>query len=173
MATAVFVGVLLFTAPAHAAAPGSGGAAAVGLNIQSMVRGPQGHGTSFPAASWPDYLRPLSAAGLRVARTDAGWDLAEPDAPAGGQHRYDWSKFDELVADMARAGLRWTPVVDDSPLWASTRYSVYSPPQPGRYPDFAAFAGAFAARYGAGPDGHGGSFWREHPELTFLPVTDY
>jgi hypothetical protein len=82
-------------------------------------------------------------------------------------HRYVWTKTDLWVADLARAGLRWYPMLGYSTPWAvSVAGDLFS--APANDGDFAAFVGAFAARYGAG-----GSFWAAHPELPNLPTTVY
>jgi hypothetical protein len=82
-------------------------------------------------------------------------------------HRYDWS-FDDLIArSLAAHGLRWLPIIDYSPSWAhSIPGHDHSPPSSGS--DYAAYAAAFAARYG-----QGGSFWSAHPNLAVRPVDTY
>ncbi len=121
----------------------------------------------FTPAHWEAPLAAVRASGIRQARTDAFWMWAEPTAPVGGVHTYDWSKLDAEAGALARHGLRWLPVLDYSALWAASDPSNYHSP-PTSNDDYAAYAGAFAARYG-----RGGSFWAEHPELDPLPVTSY
>ncbi len=112
-------------------------------------------------------LAALRATGATVARSDTLWEAVEPSPPSGGVHHYDW-RFDDLVAaSLAQGGLRWLALLDYSALWARARPDLlHSPP---RSPaEFAAFAAAFAGRYGSN-----GSFWRAHPELPDLPVQIY
>jgi polysaccharide biosynthesis protein PslG len=112
-------------------------------------------------------LRALHATGATVARSDALWEAAEPTAPAGGVHRYDWSFDDAIAGTLAEHGLQWLPIIDYTAPWAQSVAGVdHSPPASAG--DYAAYAGAVAARYGAG-----GAFWREHPDLTALPVDTY
>jgi hypothetical protein len=112
-------------------------------------------------------LRAVRATGSTVARSDALWEATEPTAPAGGVHRYDWSFDDAIAAALARNGLRWLPIIDYSAPWAQSVPGVdHSPPS--STSDYAAYAGALAARYGAG-----GSFWRQHPNLASDPVDTY
>jgi hypothetical protein len=111
-------------------------------------------------------LAPLQDMPIGGYRMPFSWAYAEREA--GGP--YDFSSHDRVVAGAARLGIRVLPVLSDSPQWvrgSSTR--VGEPPEPGYEMNrFEAFAAAAAARYGAG-----GSFWREHPELPYLPIQDW
>jgi polysaccharide biosynthesis protein PslG len=110
-------------------------------------------------------LRALRATGATVARADALWEASEPSAPVAGVHHYDWSYDDQIASLLAAAGLRWLPVLDYTAWWAqSIPGQDHSPPRSAS--DYAAYAGAFAARYGSG-----GAFWAAHPELTAEPVS--
>jgi hypothetical protein len=112
-------------------------------------------------------LRALRATGATVARSDALWEAAEPTAPVGGVHRYDWSFDDAIATALAEHGLQWLAILDYTAPWAQSIAGVdHSPPASAS--DYAAFAGAFAARYGAG-----GVFWRDHPNLSAAPVDTY
>ncbi|MEA2157142.1 MAG: polysaccharide biosynthesis protein PslG, partial [Solirubrobacteraceae bacterium] len=112
-------------------------------------------------------LQAMAAGGLRYVRVDASWGGIEPAAPVAGVHRYVWGVYDTWVADLARHGLRWYPMVGYSAPWASSvPGDAFTPPAGDA--DFAAFARALAARYGPG-----GQFWAEHLELPSLPVTVY
>ena len=73
--------------------------------------------------------------------------------------------MDNLVALLASAGVRMTAVIDTPPAWAAGSGTDLSA---AHYGDYAAFAAAFAARYGVG-----GSFWATHPALPYLPITDF
>jgi hypothetical protein len=112
-------------------------------------------------------LSALAATGATIARSDALWEVTEPTPPVGGAHRYDWRFDDAIAASLARHGLRWLPILDYSAAWARAHPALlHSPP---RSPaEFAAFASAFARRYGAG-----GTFWQAHPDLSSLPVDVY
>ena len=111
----------------------------------------------------------MSADGLRIARLDAIWAWAEPDPPVGGVHTYRWdrdgSSLDDAVALFARHNVRIAAVLALAPGWAANGSADLAPEH---YGDYAAFAGAFAARYGAN-----GTFWAEHPELPRTPIRDY
>jgi hypothetical protein len=72
-----------------------------------------------------------------------------------------------VAGALAKHRLRWFPVLDYSATWAASYPSDYHSP-PTSNADFAAYAAAFATRYG-----RGGSFWAGHPELRPLPVTAY
>jgi hypothetical protein len=110
-------------------------------------------------------LAAVRATGATVARSDAFWEAAEPHAPVNGRHVYDWSFDDRIAASLAAHGLTWLPIIDYTAPWAqSITGQDHSPPR--SLADYAAYAGAFAARYGSG-----GAFWRAHPDLTAAPVT--
>jgi hypothetical protein len=126
-----------------------------------------GSGLVDDAAGRPAAFDAMRAGGLSYVRVDASWNAIEPALPTGGVHAYVWTTYDPFVADLARSGLRWYPMLGYSAPWAaSTAGDPFSPPAGDA--DFAAFAAALAARYGTR-----GSFWAEHPELPRLPTTTY
>ncbi|PZR68374.1 MAG: hypothetical protein DLM63_04255 [Solirubrobacterales bacterium] len=110
-------------------------------------------------------LDAMVRAGVTFVRDDAPWELVEPSPPIAGHHQYSWSVLDGVVEALAQRRLRWLPIADYSTTWASISPGYTFAP-PARIDDYAAFAAALAARYG--PDG---AFWREHPSLAAVPVT--
>src|SRR4051812_35095915 len=121
----------------------------------------------FTPTHWDAPLSAVRASGITQARTDAFWMWAESGPPRQGVHRYDWRRLDAVARALASHRLRWLPILDYSAIWAATYKGDYHSP-PRSNADYAAYARAFAARYG-----RGGSFWRSHPRLPRLPVTDY
>ncbi|MFQ5409919.1 MAG: hypothetical protein ACE5FI_16040, partial [Anaerolineales bacterium] len=96
------------------------------------------------APSQQQALDTIAAAGFGWIRQSFRWDEFEP---APGQ--FTWGAADELVAATARSGLQLIAVLEGSPAWARPAHAdapLTAPPQDGNA--FAAFAGAFAARYG-------------------------
>lgn len=139
-----------------------------GLNTQTLFR--------LEAVSpdrWGSFLDQMQAGGMTRGRIDANWQYAEPAPPtASGQHNYTWfrswdprSSMDTQARLMASRGIRMVPVLSHAPDWAAGSGTKLAP---ARYADFAAFAAAFAKRYGPG-----GDFWRENPDLPALPVHEY
>jgi len=128
-----------------------------GLNAQQVFK--------LPEADWDAQLDAIARTGVGVVRRDAFWSSVEPTAPVGGVHRYTWTKLDAVIAALARHGLRWYPILDYATPWSGVIDWKSAPANPD---DFAAYAAAFARRYGTG-----GSFWTLHPELSPLPVTSY
>jgi hypothetical protein len=126
------------------------------------------NGGEFSAAQINAQLTSLAVTGTTVVRSDALWEASEPKAPLLGiVHRYDWSFDDRIAGDLAAHGLRWLPIIDYSAPWAqSIPGRDHSPPA--SVSDYAAYAGAFASRYGPG-----GTFWKDNPKLTPLPVGSY
>jgi hypothetical protein len=119
---------------------------------------------AFTPAQVDAQLAALQATGATVARTDALWEFSEPDPPSGARHRYDWTFDDRVAGALAAHRLRWLPIIDYSAGWdKSLPGQLHSPPR--SLGDYADYAGAFAARYGAG-----GAFWSAHPGLPALPI---
>ena len=152
-AAALALGAL--AAPAGAATVGSG---YYGINAQYLFNTDQ--------STWPAQLQGMVQGGLTTVRTDARWSAAEPAAPSGGTHSYDWSFFDRIVGNLAGYGIRWMPTLDYPPPWAQENPSdMGSEMNESNVPDFVAYAAALVRRYGTG-----GDFWRAHPELQPMPV---
>jgi hypothetical protein len=133
-----------------------------GVNVNLLFNTRRYSGTKLASQ-----LSAVQKTGATIARSDALWEATEPNAPSGTHHQFDWA-FDDLVAgSLASHGLRWLPILDYSARWAqSIAGQDHSPPK--AQPQFAAFAAAFAARYGTG-----GTFWQQHPGLPALPVDTY
>jgi hypothetical protein len=104
----------------------------------------------------------MSSAGIKRWRAPLFWYLVEQ------QHgQYDWSDYDRLAATAARQGASLLLVVASCPAWACSEIS--GPPVTAD--GLAAhhdFVRAAVTRYG-----HEGSFWRDHPDLPYAPVSDW
>jgi len=156
--------------PARPATPGGAGppalpapsTPALGINVNRVF-----NDRAFSPEQIDAHLAAVRATGVELARSDAHWSAAEPEPPAGPTHRYDWTFNDTVAGALAAHGLRWLAIIDYSAGWAaSVPGDLHSAPRSSA--DYAAYAGAFAARYG-----RGGTFWAEHPELPALPVTTF
>jgi hypothetical protein len=130
-----------------------------GMNAQWVFWGPK--------TSWDQHLTAMAAGGVKTVRFDATWATVEPAPPILGTHLFLWTTLDDVASAIAQHHMRWQPVLSYSTLWSSSQPGTTIAP-PSHPADFAAFARAFAARYGAG-----GSFWGQHPELDPLPVRAY
>jgi hypothetical protein len=131
-----------------------------GINVNRLF-----NDLTYTQAQIDAQLSAVRAAGATVARSDALWEATEPHAPVNGHHQYVWSFDDQIASSLAAHGLTWLPIIDYSAPWAqSVSGQDHSPPRSDA--DYAAYAGAFAARYGSG-----GTFWRAHPALAPAPVT--
>ena len=135
-----------------------------GANIQPLIE----H-AFVPPARWGSFIATMSRDGLRTARMDAIWWWAEPNTPTAQGPGFVWNaahaSIDGLVRMLAVNHVRLSAVLDQGPSWATGMGTELAPAY---YGDYAAFAAAFAARYGV----HG-SFWHEHPRLPYLPVLDF
>jgi hypothetical protein len=147
------------TAPPRPALPAPA-AQAFGINVNRVF-----NDLTYTQDQIDAQLAAVRATGATEARSDAFWEAAEPHAPVDGQHRYDWSFDDQIAGSLAAHGLTWLPIIDYTAPWAeSVSGQDHSPPR--SFADYAAYAGAFAARYGSD-----GTFWRAHPSLSPVPVT--
>lgn len=81
---------------------------------------------------------------VNAVRVDVPWALIQPTNAA----TYDWAAMDQLVAAVRAGGLGIDFIIDSTPPWASSSGEYWAAPSdPAQY---AAFAGAVAARYGRG-----------------------
>src|SRR5579875_2985546 len=113
---------LLFSSVAPAAHAPRVSSEFAGINAGYVI-------SSVPHSKWPLIFSAMAADGIGVVRSDAPWGLAEPTPPQGGVHTYKLSGADEVVAALARAGLRWQPVLDYSASWdASVSGNIFSAP---------------------------------------------
>ena len=157
IAAALVVVTLLVAAPPAQAAP-----AELGINANRVLY------DAFDNDRWNLHLGAIRDSGIRLARADAFWQAVEPQPPGpDGQHDYDFTHLDFLAIAMANHELRWQPVLDYSALWASSVPGDDHAP-PNDPDDFAAYAAAFAKRYG-----RGGTLWDQYDPKAEPPVTTY
>jgi hypothetical protein len=109
-------------------------------------------------------LAVMQADGVRLLRVDASWSSIEPTAPGPSGATYDFSGEDAEVAALAAHQIEWLPILDYSAPWAAGASGDWRSP-PADDNQFAGFAAAVAARYGAG-----GTFWAQNPQLPYEPV---
>jgi hypothetical protein len=148
------------TPTAPLAAQPAPGSPQYGANVNLLF-----NGQDLDGATIGDQLAALHATGATLARSDALWEASEPTPPARGTRTFDWAFDDEVATELDVHDLRWLPILDYSVSWAQSIPGVdHSPPRSDA--EYAAYARAFAARYGTG-----GSFWQAHPSLPALPVT--
>lgn len=114
-------------------------------------------------------LRDFARNGGTVYRADANWSTAQPTPPeyVDGQPVYDWdwTQLDAKARLLAESGLRWQPMLGYSPSWATEDGSPFGVPKASATVHLAAYARAFAQRYGPN-----GEFWRSNPQLPALEV---
>jgi hypothetical protein len=150
------------TRPAEPARPAPPAGPAVGVSVNRLF-----NERAYTPAQIDVLLAAARADGVRVARSDAFWSAAEPQPPAGGVHRYDWTFHDGVAGALAEHGIRWLAILDYAAPWAaSVPGNDHSAPTASA--DYAAYAAAFARRFG-----RGGQFWRMRPELPETPVTTF
>jgi polysaccharide biosynthesis protein PslG len=106
--------------------------------------------------------RYMRAGGIGSVRWPLSWGGTQPEA--GGV--YQWGAFDEAVATAARQRLRVLPFAYSTPSWVSRRYTVL-PVGGGAQRAWVAFLRAAVRRYGPG-----GSFWREHGQVSGEPLPE-
>jgi hypothetical protein len=105
----------------------------------------------------------MREAGVGSVRLPLNWTAVEPENPRIAAP--DWSGFDREVELAARAGLRVMLFVAGSPEWVTPEAGDLPVGSVSQRHAWSAFLRAAVRRYGPA-----GSFWRENPELPFLPV---
>jgi hypothetical protein len=115
----------------------------------------------------------IAKLGVGFVRSSFDWTQIEPTAPVAGRHSYRFAPLDGWVGTLAGEQLRWLPTVKGGPIpeWAASpspppECGTNSPPEGTE--NYAALMEALAARYG-----RDGTFWDEHPDLPYEPVTEY
>ncbi len=101
----------------------------------------------YDTATLDERLRDLRAQGIQYLRQSFRWNEIEPR-----RGEFDWAEADRIMAAAQHHGLRVLAVLHTTPEWARLPSGSEDQPanetQPPADPsDFAAFAGAFAARY--------------------------
>jgi hypothetical protein len=119
------------------------GAASANMSLGANVDG----AWAYPATTQHALLSTLHGVGFRLARFNVDWASVEPQ-----RGRFRWGGLDRELSAIAAARLQPYPILDQTPAWArvTRRHpSGVDPrsiaPRPGA---FAAFATAFARRYG-------------------------
>ncbi len=98
------------------------------------------------------------------------WNEVERAPPSGGDHHFDFSRFDATIAALARSRLRAAALLIGVPAWARGLRGLICGDRapPSSAAEFAVYAGAIVDRYG-----RGGSFWRQHRRLEYLPIRQF
>jgi polysaccharide biosynthesis protein PslG len=114
----------------------------------------------------------IAKLGVDFVRANPDWRRIQPTRPGPGVDP-DFTLTDAWVGALASRGLRWQllGLGLPTPVWAANlgKYRACGSRAPPARPGvFAQYMGLLAARYG-----RGGSFWSEHPDRPYLPVTDY
>lgn len=114
---------------------------ALGLNVDLV---------GLPPAELEQALDQVQALGATWVRQTFAWAEIEPQPS-----QYYWTPWDAIVQAVKRRNLRLLAVLDTSPDWAQPPQRPHSHTAPPTFPsDFAAFARAFAERYGSRIDAY-------------------
>jgi hypothetical protein len=105
----------------------------------------------------------MGTAGLRSVRLPLYWMGVEPHNPY--LVAPDWSDFDRSVSLAAEHGMRVFPFVWGTPRWVAAEPQVEPVHHRWSSRAWASFLRRAVLRYGPR-----GSFWRDNPDLPFLPV---
>src|SRR4051812_8880066 len=101
------------------------------LNVQDVF-----HKWGNDPATRASLFSQATAAGFGSGRLDALWNLVQPTSAA---QTPDWGATDSMARELARAGMRWKPIFDTTPKWASGSSNIYAPPTTANLPAFAKF----------------------------------
>jgi hypothetical protein len=107
-------------------------------------------------------LTTLGAGGVGTLRINMAWGSVQ----SGPYSPYDWSHYDPVVQGAAENGIRVLATIYSTPGWAAPTPEV--PPLGSDLPAFQAFARAAVRRYGSD-----GTYWKDHPDVPNLPITDW
>jgi hypothetical protein len=109
-----------------------------------------------------DELARLGEAGVGTLPVNFAWGSVQsgPDAP------YDWRHYDPVVRGAAENGIRVLSIVYSTPTWVASTPEI--PPLGGALEGFERFTRAAVERYG-----DDGAFWKQHPAVPELPITDW
>ncbi len=105
----------------------------------------------------------MRGAGLRSVRLPLYWTGIERYSPA--VVKPDWSDFDRSVMLAAQHGMRVFPFVWGTPRWVAPEPEVEPLRESWASSAWASFLRRAVVRYGAE-----GTFWRDHPDVTYLPI---
>jgi hypothetical protein len=108
----------------------------------------------------------MQKADVDSVRLPLNWDAIQSAPPDIAEP--DWSEFDRDVALAAENGIRVMPFVSGSPEWAAPRTIDLPVRSAWQRWGWSTFLRAAVHRYGP----HG-SFWKENPELPFLPIRNW
>jgi polysaccharide biosynthesis protein PslG len=117
---------------------------------------PQNQGTA------KDY-RLMREAGVSSVRLPLNWAAIEPENPAFTERQ--WGGFDHEVRLAAEEGITIFPFLSSSPKWVTPLGIDLPVANASQRRAWASFVRATVRRYGVD-----GSFWRENPELEYLPM---
>jgi polysaccharide biosynthesis protein PslG len=130
----------------------------------SISRVPPGFlGISPQAALTEPDLDLMERAGLRSIRLPLFWSRVEAADPYLAEPR--WDGFDRNVALAARHGIQVLPFVWGTPAWVFDEERLEPVESAFQRQAWASFLRSAVERYG--PDG---SFWRDNPELPYVPI---
>src|ERR1700733_6879237 len=87
-------------------------------------------------------LTQMKSMGMTTVRVDANWMGGEPS-----EGNFDWSTLDRIMASVRQAGMTADLIIDGCPSWAAAPGATGQFAQPASPSQFAAWAGAVAARY--------------------------
>jgi polysaccharide biosynthesis protein PslG len=104
--------------------------------------------------------------GIDSVRLPMSWAAIQSQPPDVAES--DWSGFDYNVELAAEAGIRVMPFVAGSPAWVASQTIDLPVRSAWQRWGWTTFLREAVHRYGPR-----GAFWREHPELPFLPIRNW
>jgi polysaccharide biosynthesis protein PslG len=109
-----------------------------------------------------DELARLGDAGVGTLPVNFAWGSVQP----GPYAPYDWRHYDPVVREAAENGIRVLATVYSTPIWVASTPEI--PPLGASLNGFVNFVRAAVERYG-----DDGIFWKQHPAVPELPITDW
>lgn len=124
-----------------------------------------------PKYDEPRHAVSAGSSGAAVVRLTMHWNSVSRRPPEAPGPTYDWSRYDSLIARLARQDVKVMLNFFGTATWAAEADSKTGrrrPPVRSRQPEWRRFVAAVARRYGPG-----GKLWSERKALPYHPVREY
>lgn len=109
----------------------------------------------------PDDTATMRAGGIGSVRWPLIWEQVQPTR----EGEFDWSSFDQVVAEAARQRLRVLPFFYGTPAWLARKYTILPIDSERKRALWRRFVREAVLRYGPT-----GDFWREHAPASAEPL---
>ena len=114
-----------------------------GSSVSGVIGFAAGELLDQSASAQVQQLAQMKSMGMNSVRVDANWSGGEPS-----QGNFNWSTLDRIMGSVQAEGMTADFIIDGCPPWAAAAGATGQFAQPASASQYAAWAGAVAARYG-------------------------